>query len=340
MKKVFYGPIDLGLNQIFKEEMQKQGYNVTTCNFVEHKNFGWKNDIELKINKMGFLEASNRVFNNFIKSLNYDIYHFKFGQSLLPWNLDLPILKILGKKIVMSYHGLDIRQLNRFKKDKFNQIMVEKIGYSFFDEFKKTIRHHWIKNWVDIITVSTPDLLEFAKEAEFVPEMAPLDRVQRNENLKPKNSNLITILHAPSHRGIKGTEYIIKSVNKLKREKFSVELLLAENIPADRMSEYFQKADIVIDQLLIGSYGVVTIEATLAKKPVICYIRNDLRRFYPDDLPVLTASPDTLENVLRDLIKDKARRKEVGQDSFGFVKIFHNPEILSKKWGKIYKSIK
>jgi hypothetical protein len=47
---------------------------------------------------------------NFIKCFfKYDIFHFHFGFSLLPNNLDLPILKLFGKKTLMHYWGSDIR---------------------------------------------------------------------------------------------------------------------------------------------------------------------------------------------------------------------------------------
>ena len=46
----------------------------------------------------------------FVKyALVHDVFIFLFGNTLLPLNLDLPILKLLHKKTVMRFLGDDIR---------------------------------------------------------------------------------------------------------------------------------------------------------------------------------------------------------------------------------------
>lgn len=335
MKKVFLGPIDLGLNQIFKEKMLIHGYNVTTCSFVEHKNYGFQDDINLKINKVNICVAALRVLVNFFKSLNYDFYHFKFGQSLLPFNLDLPLLRLMGKKIIMSWHGQDLRQWDRFQADPYNKILSQKIGFSQFNEWRKRCRFNFIKLFVQKMTVSTPDLLEFAPQALFVPEMAPLNRILSSK-LKAQDSKTgIVIFHAPSNRAIKGTEYVIKAVDRLKSEGEKVKLVLSENLSAQQIADSYQNTDLVIDQLLIGTYGVVAVEAMLSQKPVICYIREDLKDKYPADLPIINANPDNIYDILKATIK-RTDLIKLGEKSFKFILNFHSPEKLAQKWAKIY----
>lgn len=352
MKKIFLGPIDLGLNDVFKQELEKRGFEVTTCAFVEHGGYGWKNDIELRINKIGLSKAVAAVWRNFWHNLDHDIYHFKFGQSLLPWNLDLPFLSLLGKKMVMHFHGSDLRDMRRFKKDKFNALMVKKLGYSWLKECYKHCRYLWVNLWTDKIVVSTPDLLEFAPEAEFIPEIAPQTRIsagklsdvryqlsdKKSENGQRKTQNLV-IMHAPSHRGIKGTEFVVEAVEKLFEEGAEIELELVENVPADEIGNYYRRADIVVDQMLIGSYGVVAVEAMLAGKPVVCYIRKDLVKKYPEDLPVISANPDDIYDVLKVLVSHKDRLAKLGEKGQKFVNEFHNPQKIAEKWEKIYKAL-
>ena len=50
-------------------------------------------------------------------------------------------------------------------------------------------------------------------------------------------------------------------------------------------------ADLAVDQLMIGAYGTVAIETMAKGVPVVCRIRDDLRPFYPADLPIITAEP-------------------------------------------------
>src|SRR5690606_41595119 len=71
-------------------------------------------------------------------------------------------------------------------------------------------------------------------------------------------------------------------------------------------------ADIVIDQIVLGNAGVLTAEATAAGRLVVGHllpaVRERMTAF--DSMgqppPVLEADPDTLEEVLREILADRA----------------------------------
>jgi len=48
--------------------------------------------------------------------LKYNLFHFYGGKSFFILNLDLPILKFFGKKIIMTYTGSDIRLIEPVEK--------------------------------------------------------------------------------------------------------------------------------------------------------------------------------------------------------------------------------
>ena len=75
----------------------------------------------------------------------YDRVHFHFSTGL-PFGLDLPLWRALGKEIIMHYHGSDIR-------GKGVPILTKLLASKIY--------------------VSTPDLLEFAPGATWQP--APID---------------------------------------------------------------------------------------------------------------------------------------------------------------------
>jgi hypothetical protein len=334
-KKVFIGPLDSGLNNELKIALEKLGYQVTTLNFVAN-HFNFKNDLTLGINRLGYFAAAGVVLKNFFRSFFYDIYSFRFGQSLLPWNLDLPVWKLLGKKVLMRFDGDDIRQSRGFRLTKYSRLFIENSTLPWARDFKNIVRFYWIKLWTDKITVSTPDLVKFAPGAEFLPNLVPMGEAVSS---KPQKNRKITIFHAPTDRKIKGTKYIIAAVNRLKREKFPVELVIYENRPHQEIGQYFQAADIVIDQLLMGAMSVVSLEGMRYGKPVICYIRDDLRKYYPKDLPVISANSDNIYEVLQALISEKSYLAKLGKKSAVYAKKNHDPVIIAKAWDKIFQSI-
>ena len=73
---------------------------------------------------------------------------------------------------------------------------------------------------------------------------------------------------------IKGTEYIIDAVNKLK-EDFNIEFILLENKPQDEVLKLLkEKADIFIEKIVGPSYALSAIEAMAYGIPVIGSVDN------------------------------------------------------------------
>ena len=63
---------------------------------------------------------------------------------------------------------------------------------------------------------------------------------------------LFTIVHAPSDRLVKGTRYVLEAVNQLQAEGIPVELSLIENMSHSEARRAYERADLLIDQLLAG----------------------------------------------------------------------------------------
>ena len=86
--------------------------------------------------------------------------------------------------------------------------------------------------------------------------------------------------------------------------------------------------------LTYGFFGANVREALMLGKPVVCYLRAEwLEQMraevpgYVEELPVVSATPDTVERVLRDLIADPERRREIGRRSREFALKWHSAEV-------------
>ena len=160
------------------------------------------------------------------------------------------------------------------------------------------------QKYADGIFVSTPDLLEFVPGAVLMPQPIDLSVIEmtRDRALKQfkttistgqnKQPGIVTVAHAPSNRKIKGTQYLIDAIDALKKEGVPVELFLVEGMSYEEALYISANADIIVDQLLIGSYGQYSVEMMALGKPVICYIRNDLIKHYPPGLPIINTDID------------------------------------------------
>ena len=147
------------------------------------------------------------------------------------------------------------------------------------------------------------------------------------------------VVHAPSNRTKKGTADVIRACQQL-----PVDLEIIEGLPNEEARERYKAADIIIDQLKIGWYGVFAIEAMALGKPVVCYLHDDaLRRSeeaFGRRLPLVAATPDTLTERLRRLVQSTAERQRVGAASRAYVEQVHNADRIADQLIDIYQRIR
>ena len=85
--------------------------------------------------------------------------------------------------------------------------------------------------------------------------------------------------------------------------------------------------------LTFGFFGANIREAMMLGKPTVCFLRPEWLEMmreeipeYVDELPVISATPETIDEVLRTLINDKAKREEIGLRSREFAVKWHGSE--------------
>lgn len=129
---------------------------------------------------------------------------------------------------------------------------------------------------------------------------------------------------------IKCTHIYLDLFEKFKAEGLPTELIFFHGLPNKIIKYYQMQADIVVDMLTFGFFGANVREAMMLGKPVICYLRpewlDEMRKEIPEyvnELPVISATPETIEAILRELITNKEKRKEVGIRSREFAVKWH-----------------
>ena len=106
------------------------------------------------------------------------------------------------------------------------------------------------------------------------------------------------------------------------------------------MRELIEQADLVVDQLLIGWYGGLAVEAMALGKPVLCYLRDDdLKRFVPfhDRVPIVRTMKETLADDLGNLLRNFSRWPEIGSAGRRFVEEWHDPMKIARQTIAAYR---
>jgi len=334
IKYILVGPNEIaGIGTVLTKAFNKIGIRATKISFKKHP-FGYSTGLYLNLeNKSRFIRWLILIFN-FIKSIFlYDSFLFIFGTTLLPHNLDLPILKILDKKTGMIFCGCDIRCRDMVLKEKHKYSLCEECQQKCDCEQKRR-KIRLIEKYVDVI-LSQPGYSQLVSR-KYEYSWAPIDLDEWRVNLV--NHEIPTLVHAPSQREKKGTKYILGAVERLRRENYKFDFILLEKLPHHKVKDYLKDSDIVIDQLLGGWHGIFAIEAMALGKPVLCYIREDLRKYSPE-IPVFSTSPENIYENLKSLIEKPNLRQDLGKKGRRYVEKYHDSKKIAKEIIKIYTNL-
>lgn len=176
------------------------------------------------------------------------------------------------------------------------------------------------------VFVSTPDLLDWVPGATWMPVVVDAS-VWTASRPALSGSRPPVVVHAPTHRWIKGTDLIEPMLRRLSDEGV-IEYRQVMNIPHARMPEFYGAADIVLDQFRLGSYGVAACEALAAGRLVMGHVDDEtrarVRATTGRELPIREATIDSLEAELRRAATNPEEFEEFRSSGPAFVEAVHD----------------
>jgi glycosyltransferase involved in cell wall biosynthesis len=235
-----------------------------------------------------------------------DLFHFYFGLTLVPKSLQFPLLHAARKKSVFHYLGSDIRGKS-----------PAELAYG---------------KRADAQIVGSFDAQRWVPEAEMIPpglDLRPFTPIPPTDRERP------VVVHAPSSRAKKGTEYVIAAC-----EQLPVELDIVEGLEHEEARKRYERADIVVDQLNAGWHGVFALEAMALGKPVVVNLKPEVveqaERAYRTKVPLVAATKESLVDALRPLVESPALRREIGAESRAYVERVHDIDRIADRLLDVY----
>lgn len=211
----------------------------------------------------------------------------------------------LGRRLVLHHHGTEYRDYHEDIAAKARAIGAVQV-------------------------VATVDLLGLEPDVDtWLPTPYRASELARYR--QPRGDSSIVVAHAPTDRAIKGTEAVVAAVDALAAEGLPVSLDLIEGVPNTECLRRKGRADIVVDQLVLG-YGVNAVEAWGMGLPVVAgvadaRVRERMLGLW-GQLPFVPASPDTLRDVLRQLVWDRQARVDAAAVGAAHFARWHSEEAV------------
>jgi glycosyltransferase involved in cell wall biosynthesis len=267
----------------------------------------------------------------------YKAFIFFSGDSLLKDFKDFKLYRRFNKKTMMLFFGCDLQQPELTFRNDIPISACHNCTQQYKDFVgcvpeKKILRTRKIEKAADIIVshLAFSDVLE----RKYLKITQPINIEEFPVDIPEIHNKIPVILHAPSNFGYKGTQFLIEAVDKLKNE-FKFEFRLVHNVPINELYNEITNADIVVDQLIQGWFGMLPLEAMMLKKPVICYIRDDVLAQMPADFPVINANPSTVYSVLKELLQNRSNWKEIGEAGRLYVEKYHNAKEIAETYAQL-----
>ena len=249
----------------------------------------------------------------------FDVFHFHAGLTLLPKALNLPALRALRKAVVFQSWGSDLRSRHASEVRYLRRADAVIVG-SYLTR-RLAPRGAW-------------------PEYDVVHPAIVLDDWQPSP-VEP--GPVLRIAHAPSKRAVKGTADVLAAVESLRARGAPVELDLIEGVPNREARLRYAAADVVIDQLKVGWYGMLAIESMALAKPVVVHLdaeaAAETEEAFGLELPLVRADAGSLEDVLAGLVEVRESLPELGRQSREYVERVHAHTVVARQILEIYERV-
>jgi hypothetical protein len=280
-----------------------------------------------------------KPFVAFIHSLfSYDIFIISFdgfflGSTPLAY-FQASILKLAGKKIIVIPYGGDSYIYRRIRS--IGTLHGLLMSYPMAARNQRKISRdvdYWCAN-ADVLIHGFMAVDGFGRWDIHVPSPLSIDLNSWLPSIKTNNTDgingTVVVTHAPNHRGFKGTEFILEAVCALQNEGLKIELKLLERIQNTEVKRILREdTDILVEQLIVTGHGINGLEGLASGLPVISNLEDDsyvmpIRRWsYFNECPLVSASPETLVDVLRKLVTRPELRQQLGKASRAYAEKYH-----------------
>ncbi len=287
------------------------------------------------------------IFLFFCAVVKHDVFIFGYQSSFLAF-YDLPVLKLLNKKIIYMFHGSDSRPpyINGAVMAPNGSLTIGQC-IERTREWKKRLNR--IEHYADVI-ISYP-LHSHLHERPFVFStlvgIPCVTSIECGETIHLSsgisNKRAIRIVHSPSRPEAKGTSKIRQAVKNLRARGYSIDFIEITNKPNAVVLNELRRCDFVVDQLYSDTpmAGFATEAAVFCKPAVVGgYAQEEILRIFPADKipPVHYCHPTKIEEAMEKLIVDEDYRLELGRRAKWFVENNWTPKKVAARYLRLIEA--
>lgn len=344
--KVLHAPVNIaGQPIVCVQELRRQGVDATLLQYVAGQDgdrFRYERDWVVDLAGRDRLAAQLEVLGEVV-ARHFDVVHLWMAPLLAtgvgwrgPYGLDLPFLKARGVRIVYTATGFDVRVPSAHHARTPHSCFSHGFHLSL-DEVRQAAYVSYLRGYVDRFCALDAEMAEWLPEdAAEVPRAVDLERWPA---VGVGGAEEPLIVHAPSNPLVKGTPLLEAALDRLRGDGLRFRYQRVEGLAHEEARRWYERADIIVDQLHIGWYGVLAVEGMALGKPVVAYVREDLRTRLGEDPPLAMAGPHDVQAVLAGLLADPGRRQILGRRARRWAEEVHDVRRVAERLREVYADV-
>jgi hypothetical protein len=338
--RLVWGSTPIINNSYWSRAMRQAGYLSNTFTTDYYSSINRREDWDRILSEeYKWLPSRIKPWVAFIDSLfRYDVFIISFngffiGKYPLEY-VQAHILKLAGKKIIAVAYGGDSYVYHRIRSMGTLHGLMMSYPQAACDQ-QRISRN--VDYWCAHADAVIPGFMGpdgFGRWDVLMPSSLAIDLNSWVASTKKNDFNgtygCVVITHAPNHRGFKGTEFVLAAIRILQAEGLKIELRLLEKIQNKEVRRILcEDTDILIEQIICTGHGLNGLEGLASGLPVISNLEDDtyimpVRRWsFFGECPLVSASPETLVDVLRKLVTRPELRHQIGKAGRAYVEKYH-----------------
>lgn len=321
---ILQGFIDIGGQASrYSQAIKQQGFHSEAW-FYERTLKTEHVDRLLDFNKIGLLSGRLRKLSYLTSILSkFNLLHIHKGFSLFHNAIDLKLASLVGKKIIIHYRGSEIRddmQATFLKPNVIKKITNE-------------------ASFANKVLVKDGQLSELIKP--YIPNICVFPNIVDIKSISPLKGNIdqhkkLKVVHIPSNPLVKGSEIIRAQMLKIK-DIVDYEELSA--LTHEQVLKKYSESDIIIDQILTGTYGNASLEGMALGVTVLNYLNPTFTQYEPATPPIININESTLCDMIIHINNNRQILIDANKQGKEFIEKFHSYEVVGKKLIELYSSI-
>jgi glycosyltransferase involved in cell wall biosynthesis len=358
-QRLYWGPEPVVSYKYWSDAMRAAGAESTSVASYEMPNFEatrfdlYYDEIVARSKLPGFIAGRAREYVAFLHLVrNFDIAHLPFtGGPLGTTRLasrEPGLLRSAGIRTVLIPYGGDFWR--------YSWVLEAEMRHALLLNYPQPGRHEEegdtrVRRWMKEADIVVGGLMvDGASRWDVLPTSyvtVPDGHIRPRERWGSADGerDAVAIVHAPNHRGVKGTEFIVEAIEALRRKGRRIEFTLLEKRPNAEVLEAMRTADICIDHCIGSGYGLFAIEAMASGAAVMAKLEDEQRigvhRHFGwlEQCPLVSANVDQLEETIDHLIREPSLREELGRQGIEYVRRFHSDRTAQYLFGQIHRSL-